>query len=53
MCQQSNFEKEVDRIGSLQERNTDYLTRLMEQQQKLVELSYLTKAGLSTFPRQV
>ena len=39
----SNFEKEVERIGSLQDRNNDYLTRLIDQQKKLVELNYLSK----------
>ena len=42
----SNFEKELDRVGNLQDRNNEYLVRLIDQQKNLVELSYLAKIGL-------
>ena len=33
-------------MGNPQDRNNDYLVRLIDQQKKLVELSYLAKMGL-------
>jgi hypothetical protein len=39
----SNFEKELDKVGSLQERNTDYLTQLVNHQKTLVELALMKK----------
>ena len=39
----SNFEKELDRIGYLQEKGNDYLTNLMSHQKTLVELALIKK----------
>jgi hypothetical protein len=39
----SNFEKEIDKIGSLQERNSLYLNKFLEHQKTLVELTLLKK----------
>ena len=46
----SNFEKEVDRIGHLQEKSNDYLSKLVAHQKTLVELTLIkkVKAGLGT-----
>jgi hypothetical protein len=45
----SNFDKELDKVGYLQEKSNDYLSRLVSHQKTLVELALLkkTKAEMS------
>ena len=43
-CFDSNFEKELDRIGYLQEKGNDYLSKLVNNQKALVELALIKKA---------
>lgn len=41
--QDSNFEREIDKVNKLQEKNENYLNEYLDHQKMLVELAFLKK----------